>query len=258
MLFVSMRRSAKRALHLLESLKHGHSALLFYDDDTTLEEFLFQYVKTGLQNNETVFYWTGINSVTKIEQKMSHYGIDRDSYNGALNILSYDEIFTPDGRIDLSHGYKKLFSMLKHSNGNYSRLATESNWWLLADVFERGMEMETAHEMIPSNISIVCSYNIANLMDYVNIYHLAKLMELHNNTLVVTKHSVMLPLQFYSLLGKCIIDVLEENFDYITIVRRKHSRFISEILLELEMRIGSDMIELEKNVEEKLMHVLRL
>jgi hypothetical protein len=82
-------------------------------------------------------------------------------------------------------------------------------------------------------------------------------MELHNYTLLATKGSVMLPLQFYSYLGKCIIDVLEDHFDYISVVRRKHSRFISEILLELEMRIGSDMLELERNVEERLVRVLR-
>ena len=64
--------------------------------------------------------------------------------------------------------------------------------------------------------------------------------------------------KFYSYLGKSIISVLEDNFDYITIVRRKHSRFISEVLQELEMRIGSDMLELEKNVEEKLLQIIKL
>ena len=68
----------------------------------------------------------------------------------------------------------------------------------------------------------------------------------------------MLPVEFYTYLGKCIIDILEDSFDNITIVKKKHSRFISEVLSELAMRIGSDMIELERNVEEKLIHQLKL
>jgi len=251
---------SRSALDLLSSLEGGNNALLFYDSDKTLERFLFRYVKAGLQKGESVFYLSGIRTVEEAEQRMTSCGIDCDYYkgNGMLHFTSYDDIFLVDGRLDLSNARRNLFKMAKtNHNGNNIRLATESNWWLLADVFENALDMETTHEMIPHNMSIVCSYNIANLMGYANIYHLAKLMELHNDTLLATEMSVMLPLEFYSYLGRCIIDVLEHNFDYITIVRKKHSRFISEILLELEMRIGSDMLELERIVEEKLLHKLK-
>jgi len=251
----------KRAINLLGSLEPGKNALLFYDDDKTLERFLFEYVKTGLQKGETVFYWAGIQTAEEAEQRMLRYGIDCDYYkrNDMLHFASYDDMFLVDGRLDLLNCQRNLLNMAKtNHNGNKMRLATESDWWLSADVFENGLDMEAAHEIVPQNISIVCSYNIANLMRYVSIYHLAKLMELHNYTLVETKGSVMLPLEFYSYLGKCILDILEDSFDYITIVRSKHSRFISEVLSELEMRIGSDMFELERKVEEKLERALKL
>ncbi len=258
-----MHKPAKSesALNLLGSLEPGKNALLFYDDDKMLERFLFQYVKTGLQKGETVFYWAGIQTVGEAERKMLRYGIDCDYYkrNGMLRFTSYDDMVLVDGRLDLLNCQRNLLNMANtNHNGNKIRLATESNWWLLADVFENGLDMETAHEIVPQNISVVCSYNIANLMKYVSIYHLAKLMELHNYTLVETKGSVMLPLEFYSYLGKCILDILEDRFDYITIVRSKHSRFISEVLSELEMRIGSDIRELERRVEEKLERTLKL
>ncbi len=258
-----MHKSAKSesALNLLGSLEPGKNALLFYDDDKMLERFLFQYVKTGLQKGETVFYWAGIQTVEEAERKMLRYGIDCNYYkrNGTLRFTSYDDMVLVDGRLDLLNCQRNLLNMANtNHNGNKIRLATESNWWLLADVFENGLDMETAHEIVPQNISIVCSYNIANLMKYVSIYHLAKLMELHNYTLVETKGSVMLPLEFYSYLGKCILDILEDSFEYITIVRSKHSRFISEVLSELEMRIGSDILELERRVEEKLGQTLKL
>ena len=183
---------SRSALDLLDSLEPSRNAVLFYDNDKTLDRFLFHYVKAGLQKGETVFYWAGIRTVEEAEQRMSRYGIDCDYYkrNGMLHFTSYDDMFLVDGRLDLLNCHRNLFSMVKTShNGNNIRLATESNWWLLADVFENGLDMEATHEMIPHNMSVVCSYNIANLMKYVNIYHLAKLMELHNDTLLVTKSS---------------------------------------------------------------------
>lgn len=251
---------SRSAFHL-DSLEPGRNALLFYDNERTLESFLFNYVKVGLQKGETVFYWAGIRTVEEAEQKMATCAIDCDYYkkNGMLHLTTYDEMFLADGRLDILGCHKKLFDMIKAvGNGRTIRLATESNWWLLADLFEHAFDMESGHDLIPHVLSAVCSYNIANLMKYANIYHLAKLMELHNYTVLATGSSVMPPGKFYSYLGKSIISVLEDNFDYLTIVRRKHSRFISEVLLELEMRIGSDMLELERNVEERLLQILKL
>jgi hypothetical protein len=246
---------------MLESLERGRSLVLFYDTDETLEKLLFHYVRAGLERGERVQYWAGINATSDVEPRMIRYGIDCEYYRkqGMLSITSYDEVFVvdSDGRFDPVEGRRKLLSMA-NGNGNIHRLATESNWWLLSDLFENGIDMEGTHEITPFKGSIICSYNIRNLMKYVNIYHLARLMELHDDTLLVTRGSVMLPFEFYLLLGRCITDVLENSFDYITIVRRKHSRFISEVLQELEMRIGSDMLELERSVEERLEHALKL
>ncbi|GEM_PF-2365354 len=254
----STRSSA--AVHLLSSMDAGRNALLFYDDDKTLDKFLFEYVKTGLQKGETVYYWTGIRTKEEAEKRMSSYGIDCDHYsrNETLHFTSYDDMVLVDGRLDLQSCHKKLFSMIKNCNGSKVRLATESNWWLLADVFENGVEMEGMHDMIPQIASVVCTYNIADLIKYVSLYHLAKLTESHYDTLLETRGSTMLPVEFYSYLGKSILNILEENFDYVTIIKKKHSRFISDVLAELQMRIGSDMVDLERKVEAILVQKLKL
>ncbi len=250
----------RSAIGLLSSLEPSKNALLFYDNNDALERFLFHYVKFGLQKGETIFYWTGIRAIEEAEQRMSNFGIDCDYYerNGLLSLTSYDDMLLVDGKVDHMSCFRKLHKLRSDHNGKNIRLATESNWFLLADVFEEAFEVEAGHEVIPQNMSVVCSYNIVDLMKYANVYHIAKLMELHDDTLVANKGSVMLPLQFYSYLGKCITNVLEEGFDFITTVRKKHSRFISEVLSELELRIGSDMVELERKVEEKLRHLLKL
>ncbi|MGH9922671.1 MAG: MEDS domain-containing protein [Nitrososphaerales archaeon] len=257
-----MRNSTKSsaAVHLLSSMETGRNAILFYDDDKTLDKFLFEYVKTGLQKGETVYYWTGIRTKEQAEKRMSLYGIDCDHYsrNGTLVFTSYDDMVLADGRLDLQSCHRKLFSMIKTGGKSKARLATESNWWLLADVFENGVEMEGTHDMMPQSASVVCTYNIADLMKYVNLYHLAKLMESHHDTLLETRGSTMLPVEFYSYLGKSVLNILEENFDHITLVRKKHSRFISELLAELQMRVGSDMHELQRKVEAILVQKLKL
>lgn len=256
-----VRNTTATAHHVLDSIQPSRNALLFYDRDETLDKFLFSYIKRGLQKDETVFYWSGIRTAEKAEERMSSCGIDCDYYKkkGMLHFTTYDEMFLVDGRLDLLHCHRNLFDILKKiRNGNNVRVATESNWWLLADVFENAIDMEATHEMIPQFASVVCTYNVADLLKYVNIYHLAKLMELHDYTLLQTKGSLMLPVEFYSYLGKCILEVLEDSFEYITVLRKKHSRFISEVLAELQMRIGSDMGELERNVEQKLSHKLKL
>lgn len=254
----STRSSA--AVHLLSSMEAGKNAVLFYNDDKTLDKFLFEYVKAGLQKGETVYYWTGIRTREQAEKKLSSYGIDCDHYsrNGMLRFTSYDDMVLVDGRVDLQNCHKQLFSMTKTGNKSKVRLATESNWWLLSDVFENGLDMEGMHDMMPQIASVVCTYNITDLMKYVNLYHLARLMECHNDTILETRASTMLPAEFYSYLGKCVLNSLEDNFDYVTIVRKKHSRFISEVLAELQMRIGSDMVDLERKVEAILVQKLKL
>lgn len=256
------RSKREKALHLLGSIRRGRNALIFYDQEKTLETCLFSFVKAGLERNEHCFYWAGINRIEDVEQKMLDQGLDIDHYRskGLLSFLSYDDLFIVDGKLDLLNGFRRIFELTNSGNCNGNsryRMATESGWWLLSDLFEKAMEAEATHETLPRNISAVCTYNIHQMLKYVNIYHLAKLMEHHSDTFVLTEKSVMLPLQFYSLLGRCIIDVLQNEFDYITIVRKKHSRFISEILLELEMRIGSDILELERSVEEQLSAALK-
>lgn len=252
---------SRSAYTVLDSLESGMNAVLFYDSDQILERFLFHYVQSGLRKGEPVHYWAGIRTIDDVEKKMSDYGIDCDYYErkDLLHFVTYDEMLLADGRLDPLNCQRNLFNMMKaYHNKNGIRLATESNWWLLADVFETGLDMEATHEMLPNSMSVVCTYNINDLMKYVNIYHLAKLMELHNNTLLANNSSLMLHHEFYTCLGNCILDALEESFSYITIARKKHSRFISDVLLELEMRIDSDMLELERRVEEKLAQALRL
>jgi hypothetical protein len=254
-----MRDSTKSrgAFGLLDSLEPASNALLFYDKERTLQKFLFHYVKAGLDRGEHVHYWAGTRGIGEVEKSMSDYEIDYEGYvrRGMLHFATYDEMLLVDGRLDLLNCHKNLYRMTE--NGRV-RLATESNWWLLADLFEGCLDMEATHEMLPRNMSIVCTYDIADLLKYVSIYHLAKLMECHNNTLLINNDSIMLSHDFYAYLGRCILDALEDNFNYITIVRKRHPRFISDVLLELEMRIGSRMVELERDVEGKLMQKLNL
>lgn len=251
-----------QTLTLAENLEPGKNAVLFYDSNRLLEKFLLSYVKAGLRKRQPVIYLVGLNTEEKIKEKMLAHGIDAHSLGkeGLLHIATYDDVFLNKGRFDplRLHGvlFKKAAKIHDRHNSRSIRLVGESNWWLLADLFEKGLEVEEHYDVAPSYISSVCTYNIADLIKYVSIYHLAKLSELHDSTLLLTKGHLADGTQFYSSLGNCIVQAVEK-FDDSASPKKKHSRFISELLMDLHLKLGTErMAEIEKHVEERLSRTL--
>lgn len=156
-----------------------------------MEELLFNHVKAKLAAGDVVFYWSGTKPVSYIEQALFSRGIDVDRFrkNQDLKIVTYDEMFLTNGRLDLHKASSKLTEMVKEiSETRNVRLVSESNWWLWADVFESGLQMEETHDKLPKNLSVICSYNVTDLLDYVRIYHMAKLMDLHKHSILKSSH----------------------------------------------------------------------
>ncbi len=254
--------NVEKTLTLAETIEPGKNAVLFYDSSRLLEKFLLSYVEAGLRKRQPVIYLGGLNTEDMIKEKMLAHGIDAHSLGkeGLLHITTHDDVFLNKGRFDPlrlhSILFKKAAKIHDRHNGRSIRLVAESNWWLLSDLFEKGLEVEEHFDVAPSYLSSVCTYNIAELIKYVSIYHLARLSELHDSTLLLTKNSLANSTQFYSSLGNCIVQAVEK-FDDSVRPRKKHSRFISELLMDLHLKLGTEkMAELEKHVEERLSRTL--
>ncbi len=254
--------NVEQTLTLAETLEPGKNAVLFYDSSRLLEKFLLSYVKEGLRKGQPVIYLGGLNKADEIKERMLARGIDAHSLGkeGLLHITTFDDVFLNRGKFDPLRLHSVLFKRAAKIRDRYNsrkiRLVSESSWWLLADLFENGLEVEEHHDTAPSYLSLVCAYNVADLMKYVSIYHLARLSELHDSTLLLTKGSLANNIQFYSSLGNCIVQAVEK-FDDSARPRKKHSRFISELLMDLHLKMGSEkMAELEEHVEDRLSRIL--
>ena len=252
--------NVEQTLTMAGALEAGKNIVLFYDDNSVLEDFLFRYVRAGLKEGQPVIYLAGFHTTNEIRQLMSVNGINPDSPN--LSIMTYDDVFLNDGRFDQFHIHKTLFekaeSLRSRTKSRHVRLATESNWWCLSDLFENGLEMEEQHDLIPSYFSVVCSYNIVDLLKYVSIYHLTKLAELHEHAFLVAKQAQISDTQFRLSLSSVIIESINEIFFEPDLVRNMHCRLTSDLLVKLQSTVeASKMVELEKRVEGKLFCMLQ-
>ena len=119
----------------------------------------------------------------EVQNVLFSSGVDVDYHykRQNLTIQTYDDLCLVNGTLDLQNIHTKLSSITQEiTKGDHLcnvRLVTESNWWLWADVFEKGLEAEETHAMLPPNISSICTYRLPDLLEYTRIYHIAKLIE---------------------------------------------------------------------------------
>jgi hypothetical protein len=176
----------------LSFLRPSQEALILYRDQVELDHILFEHVKSGLQQEDKAIYVAGTRSTSEVQTALYSCGIDVDDQTRKRNliILTYDDLCLVNGVLDIQTIHDRLSSITKRITKDYPnrsvRLVTESDWWLLADVFEKAMEIEETHPRLPPNISSICTYRLRDLLDYARIYHLAKLIELHRHALWVS------------------------------------------------------------------------
>ena len=251
--------NVEQTLTMAGALESGRNTVLFYDDDRLMQEFLFRYVKAGLKEGQPVIYLAGFHTIREIRRLMLANGIDAYSHN--LSIMTYDDAFLNDGKFDKFHIQKTLFKKVEQlrskTKSHHVRLATESNWWFLSDLFENGLDMEEQHAFVPSYLSVVCSYNIVDLLKNVSIYHLTRLVELHEDVLLVARQAQVSGTQFRFSLRSAIMESINELFEQ-DLVRNLPCRLTSDLLVNLQSTVeASKMVELEKRVEGKLVCMLQ-
>lgn len=179
--------SNSRKVDYLSFLRPSQEALVLYRDQAELDHILFEHVKSGLGNGDKIVYLAGNRSTPETHDAILSYCAELEyrEIRQGLTILTYDDLCLANGVVDLQRFHTKLSSMVqKITKGDHLcnvRLVTESNWWLWADVFEKGLDAEETHSRLAPNISSICTYRLPDLLDYTRIYHLAKLIELHRH-----------------------------------------------------------------------------
>ncbi len=176
----------------LSFLRPSEEVLVLYQKDRDLDRILFEHMNSGLRKGDSIIYLAGTRTADEAKKALFSYGIDVDSHNdynkkGNLAFLTYDDLFLTRGVLDIEKLHSRLSSVMRkitwQNHNSNVRLVAESNWWIWADVFEEGLKAEETHPAFPSSLSTVCSYRISDLLDYVRVYHIAKLVDLHKHAL---------------------------------------------------------------------------
>ena len=87
---------------VMQQLKLGDHAALFYRNRKEQFAAMMPYVQIGLSRNERCFYVVGDNSIRMVTETMNEYGIDVDRHtlSGALTITTVQEAFLKNGKFD--------------------------------------------------------------------------------------------------------------------------------------------------------------
>ena len=251
----------------LSFLRPSQEALILYRDQVELDHILFEHVKSGLEHGDKAIYLAGTRSTSEVQNALSSYGIDVEDHRKKRNlaILTYDDLCLVNGAVDIQTIHERLSSMVQQikKGPRYCnvRLVTESNWWILADVFERCLEVEETHPLLPPNISSICTYRLQDLLDYARVYHLAKLIELHRHALWVSslEGPIMHRCRLLSHINEIILSSIRE-------LELSVNNYSSETNIELHsptdlisrLKDQDEVAELESIIESRLRHILNV
>lgn len=253
----------------LSFLRPSEEALLLYQKDQDLDRILFEHVNSCLRKGDSIIYLTGTRTVDEAKKALFSYGIDVDYHNdynkkGNLAFLTYDDLFLTKGVLDIEKLQSRLSSVMRkvtsQKHNSSVRLVTESNWWIWADVFEEGLKAEETHPAFPSNLSTVCSYRISDLLDYVRVYHIAKLVDLHKHSLWASsleEGPLMHSNELVSYIKAMILSTINDLGLRVAYSHTNHSvNYVSLTELIQSIEGQGEIAELESVIESQLRRTL--
>lgn len=240
---------------VLYSPQPPNESLLLYRRDRDLQNVLLNYVKSGISSGDLVVYLAGMRTIEQVERMMQENGIDVEFLRKKdLIITSYDNVFLSNGKASVSTALENLGEILDAAGPNRRvRIATESNWYIQADLFKLGTVAEKSHVLFPRNVSIVCSYNIDDMLDYTRIYHLAKLVEKHSHAMLKVNRINASRIEIYSYLRALAVTLIRSMG--LGISTPFQNTPLSSMLNGLDRQ---DALEIEKEMEKRLRETLRI
>ncbi len=179
---------------IVNRLKPTDHVILVYDSIETKHDFLFSYVRTGLENNEAAVYVCSEENPEQIEEAMKRFGIEVEKYGraGALSIIPYTDLYIIDGKfniIKVLDSWNKLYKEAHTKGFKGLRVTGEMECFFKYDLTKKLVEYENAlHRVLNIPIVAICAYNANTLnrhRDPVNIY--SELVKAHGQVLFTGK-----------------------------------------------------------------------
>lgn len=179
---------------IVNRLRPTDHAIFVYDYIETKHDFLFSYIRTGLENNEAAAYVCSEENPNQIREAMKQFGIEVEKHEraGALTIIHYTDLYIIDGKFNITKvldSWNKLYREALTKGFKGLRVTGEMECFFKHNLTKELVEYEDAlHRVLDLPIVAICAYN-ANILnrskDPVNIY--SELVKAHGTVLFTAK-----------------------------------------------------------------------
>ncbi|HYE32233.1 MAG TPA: MEDS domain-containing protein [Methylomirabilota bacterium] len=153
-------------LELVEDLRLGDHAALFYRSRAEQLAWMIPYVRIGLARNERCLYIADDNSVLSIFRKLQEAGVDTDTAqaSGALSVVTKQETYLRHGLFEpakMIADLKEAVQSALQAGFTGLRATGEMTWALdLPSALARMIEYETALQReFPAEFVAICQYD---------------------------------------------------------------------------------------------------
>jgi len=180
----------EKVVRFAEQLKPTNHVIFVYDSVEAKHQVLFNYLKAGLTNDEAAVYVASDEKPRQIQEAMKDFGIDTEKYEktGALQVLSYRDIYIVDGKFSLTTTmtlWNRLFNEALKKGFKGLRVTGEMACFFQHDLVEELLEYEKAlHRILDIPMIAICAYNMNMLnkaKDPINLY--TELVKAHGTVL---------------------------------------------------------------------------
>ena len=179
----------EKITRLASRLKPKDHLILVYDSLENKYNFLFRYIKQGLENNEVAAYVCSEENPNQIRDAMKQFGIEVEKYErtGALNILHYTDFYIFDGKFSITKvldSWNKLYKDALSKGFKGLRVTGEMECFFKHHLIKELVEYEDAYRVLDIPIVAICAYNantLANTRDPINVY--SELVKAHGKVL---------------------------------------------------------------------------
>ncbi len=162
--------------NFLHKLKAGEHGCVFFGSIEEMQNILFSFVKSGLENNWGVVYLTATEPIEKVRKSMQTFGINTrqhekkeeansdGGYGSSLIILKGEELYKNPNNPDIENwisATKSISDMFSSKGKKGVRVAADlSSHFISHGLIEQWHKLEHALEKKPSlPISILCAYD---------------------------------------------------------------------------------------------------
>jgi len=181
----------------LANFEGGTHAILFYDNQDSKRELLFNHLKFG-KEKQSLAYVCSEESPEQIRQAMINFGLDARSVKGnrGLTIANYDEVYIVNRQVHIPEIIGKFSSMVDESRAKgYSglRAGAEMSCFFKENLVEELLEYERALHVRFSFCAVgICAFNVMDLLRSGHMDVFMSLVKAHDPIIYSTPNGFLL------------------------------------------------------------------